>query len=535
MKRNLIKGLCVFGFAITLAGCLSDPYEKNQQQIRDKLSNAKVENINSYSELGCVSKSSESKNSVYAKKNKKRSLFRNHSKESTSQWYLAGLVDGEIAGLNTENGYSFWDIPVRGYSDLGSFIGFTPDYNLYEQTGPVTYYLDYSNGYGFAQNHPEYLLSKKTGKIYKIREDNFDTNGNWAGLNFDCFIVGKNTLYTHYSTNNNSYWSYITEENEQLVIKKSSMLEFIGDNKIYNHKDDFYGYMEGTSVVYDSHGNILMKDTIYGYNQQELNPNLEGRLPYGYEPYTQTIYTYCNDSFYVLEGLEFKKYDNVIFGYAFDGNYWDSNSNYCYLIDDEGKYSVGKKSDDEIVAIKRQGAGDTDYYWGDSFGLNTIYKKTGADIGGYVCYDEVGSCVTIEQMWDISSNDGIYSFGDGYFLCGGCTYKKSDLYTIEIVKSLGLNDVQGQTIYRDEYVYYITKDYKLAKCNLIDDADMEIDTGGYKIKEISQDSLGNIIISGYDSSFQEFTGYLDENDKVAFTPTNMSNGEYDIIYMSPIN
>lgn len=44
------------------------------------------------------------------------------------------------------------------------------------------------------------------------------------------------------------------------------------------------------------------------------------------------------------------------------------------------------------------------------------------------------------------------------------------------------------------------------------------------------------VVSGYDqSSFKEFTGYLNDNDEVIFEPTKTREGEYDVIYMNPIN
>lgn len=107
---------------------------------------------------------------------------------------------------------------------------------------------------------------------------------------------------------------------------------------------------------------------------------------------------------------------------------------------------------------------------------------------------------------------------------GTYTYKYSTLV-------LGIDTIGA---IRNKYIYYVTSDYKLMKYDFVEKTEQEIDTKGYMIKTISQDSIGNIILSGYDSSFKEFTGYLDEKDGVTFTPV-IDNGGYDVIYMNPIN
>lgn len=145
----------------------------NEQEIRDKLSNAKIENISSYSELGYVSKTSESKNASDNKNDKKRSrVSKPNYMESASRWYLAGLIGDEVAGLNTESGDSFWDIPIRTYYDLGAFIGFSLDYNTDDMAG--WHQLEYSSGCGLLDygRECEYLLSKKAGRYTKPEEKN---------------------------------------------------------------------------------------------------------------------------------------------------------------------------------------------------------------------------------------------------------------------------------------------------------------------------------------------------------------------------
>lgn len=82
---------------------------------------------------------------------------------------------------------------------------------------------------------------------------------------------------------------------------------------------------------------------------------------------------------------------------------------------------------------------------------------------------------------------------------------------------------------------YFLENYKFIKYDIIEGTYVEIETKGYQITSVSEDEYGNIVLTGYDSSFNEFTGYLNENDEVVFEPTNKGNAEYDVIYMNPIN
>lgn len=72
------------------------------------LSNAKIKDINRYSEIGCVSKKSTSKE----QKSKKRNAYQEDYSYSENDCYLAGLIDGEITGLTMDN-----EKKLLGYSD----------------------------------------------------------------------------------------------------------------------------------------------------------------------------------------------------------------------------------------------------------------------------------------------------------------------------------------------------------------------------------------------------------------------------------
>lgn len=512
-------------FATT--GCQSQ-----QEKYNSMLSNAKIKNIESYSRLGYVSKSISTN-----KKNGRKNAWGSYSHKQTSKSYLAGLVGERVTGLNLSNGSSFWDIPISTYCDLGDFIGFTPEGFGAQNDG---YDINNVKSCGFV-NELVYILSKKTGKIYCMKRDD-------QGISAIPFIYGSKVLYTKY----NSYWATVTEENEQLVITKSNMLQYLGEKL----SGTSYGYDEN-GMFFDKHGNILIDGKIYGYDQKALEPNIKTDMPYGYEPFTNTFYTYCDDSFYVLEGLEFKKYDNVIFGYSFG-----EDPKYFYYTDKQGKYKVG-------------------YEEGHSWeGGRLLYHGFGVDL-----LSMPGKKVFQNYYW-ISNDFGMQyqeCGSTGGFNIGSGLYEKLDSYTYLPIGRDNDYLYRSDSIWRDQYVYYLknkdeypssssqssyydggssTPDIevsdhyegsdwnvegstfeaslygnnKFMKYDVIEDVETEIDTKGYEIRALSEDEYGNIVLSGFDhSSFKEFTGYLNDNDEVVFEPTKTREGEYDVIYMNPIN
>lgn len=470
--------------------------QSQQEKYNSMLSNAKIKDIESYSQLGYISKTSPS-----SKRNGRKNAYRTE-KWSKTQFYLAGMIGDDVVGLDLSNGNSFWDVPISIFSDLGNFIGFSPEYS----TDKESYDLKQVKGVGLDGDEihetGDYLLSKKTGKIYKCNDYN-EHLLQYVGLLSNSFINGEKVLYGFYQGEGDGYWAMITEENEQLAIKKSGMLNFLIDGHFLYQ----YGY------YFDKYGNVLtgsdqLIGTIYGYDQKILTTNIEVDMPYGYEPFTNTIYTYHDSCFYVLDGLEFKKYDNIIFGYSFgdDGRYF-------YYADEQGKYKVGY---DEKNA---------------SHSHNSIYQeRVSSDGNTYFDVKEEESLYGAYEGIE-GSKDSLTFYGN-CCLVGGALYEKLGEYTYLKV----LRDIPSCSSYvrRDQYMYYL-EDYKFMKYNVIEDTTIEIDAQGYQIKTMSEDQYGNIVLTGYDSSFNEFTGYLSENDEVVFEPTNKGNAEYDVIYMNPIN
>lgn len=513
-----------------MQGCdNASPLENYADKIRQTLANSNVRDIKNYSALGYVEKK-EDKSGAKGRKNKI-----SHQANSSNPYYLAGLVDGTVKGLDFSSGESSWNIPIEVYVDLGGFIGFSPE-GYGAETHVLNGYVGYGINTGSYDFQIQYLLSKKTGKIY--------SNDNIArgGIDLKDFISGSEVLYAKIidgSGSDSENWATIIEENNQLVITKNNMLKLISDQIPESKGDKF--------------GNILVGNRVYAYNQTVITFDVDPEAALDYDPYMGIIFTYANDSFYVLNGLEFEKYDNIIFGYDFP-EYDTNRSRYGYCIDEDGKY---------FIAHDEEGL--------NSFEPEQLYKKTideredskyNEETGSYesfLCsyerYEMIeGFCARpfLSKEYELTaSDDYVITQGNGaghvYFPFFNM-YRKLDTYTyanLTVNLPAQLRDGVEYYAFRNKYCYYVDSSYNLMKYDFKsavfpnetiseETGKSQIDTQGYQIKTIKEDWAGNLVVEGYDSTFNEFTGYLDENDKITFVPANDNQG-YSTVYMDAIN
>ena len=420
---------------------------------------------------------------------------------------MAGMIKGEVKGFEFENGSNSWNVPIEFFADYGDFVAFTPDYSS-DDTSEISseggnkgqHMLNYVSGFGLGKdnNYYEYLLSKKSGKIYQVY-DNYDSDDS-VEFNIFKYIPGSEILYANIEKKETGeqYWAIISEENDQLKITKSNMLEFLSND---------YGDISEDDCYFDKYGNALKGYEVYGYNQKKIQAGFVPGLSVQYNDYLGIIYRYFDGSFYVLEGLEFKKYDDIIFGYLFSFTGHEP-SNYCYYLNENGDYEIHHDENESYDS-------STLYAFdGKNEGMNNDSFKKGymKDVHVYEDYHVVSENI----------------FGEGYGL-----FKKTGEYTYVPLKRSGLTSLNDEApIFRDNFVYCLNGS-DLTKYDFVNDSTIKIDCGDYQIKKISEDSRGNIVLTGYDPSFKEFKGYLNEDDEVSFEPVNDS--QYDVIYMNPIN
>lgn len=186
---------------------------------------------------------------------------------------------------------------------------------------------------GFVGNQAaNYLLSKESGNIYCLSKG--DASKDPCSL-FSGYVIGSKILYGF----SDGFWKIISEEDGKLKIENSDMVNFLlGETEDYVIDSG----RRKSKYRFDKYGNILAGNKIYGYSQKVLTPDFGSDLTYEFDPYLGIIYTFYQGAFYVLEGLEFKKYNGVIFGAGLGSD--DGFSNYFYACDEEGDYKIGYDS-----------------------------------------------------------------------------------------------------------------------------------------------------------------------------------------------
>lgn len=164
------------------------------------LDNAEVQKFDSYTSLGFgtqeAEEKSEEKTSRKLSKIKKQYNFRDgpYSYYSSDQPFtLIGSTDGKIENLQVSLGNRMQGINIDSYCDLPGFIGFSYGDRHDDKYHLTTFMSDYELGcpcWNWKRDtNPQYLLSKKTGKIYDFTKASSD-------LNLDCtFIGGSGALY----------------------------------------------------------------------------------------------------------------------------------------------------------------------------------------------------------------------------------------------------------------------------------------------------------------------------------------------------
>ena len=173
-KRSLLLTLSLFG----IASCSKKPVS---------LDNVKVQKFDSYTSLGYGSQkaeeNSEEKTSHKFSKIKKRCNFQHGPLSSDQPFTLIGGTDGKIENLQVSLGDQMQGINIDSYCDLPGFIGFSygdnHEGNKYSlqtclRNDESELYPCWACWNWYGDTNPQYLLSKKTGKIYDFAKASSD-------------------------------------------------------------------------------------------------------------------------------------------------------------------------------------------------------------------------------------------------------------------------------------------------------------------------------------------------------------------------
>lgn len=476
-KRSLLLTLSLFG----IASCSKKPVS---------LDNVKVQKFDSYTSLGYGSQkaeeNAEEKTSHKFSKIKKRNNFSDdpcHVLSSDQPFTLIGSTDGKIENLQVSLGDQMQGINIGSYCDLPGFIGFSYGDNHEGNKYQLYTFLrnETSEGYPcwnwYGDTNPQYLLSKKTGKIYDFAKASSD-----LGL-APVFLGGSSALYVKPDLNRiptqegkesvavdntkesvavdntNVDWSYyrlVEADNELFFNRAFSYNAFLSLGRM---KGDKYGnFLTEKSEVITTEGQIKRAEEF------PLNP-----VAFQYDWYFDLIYTQINGEFYYLnEKSELVKADGRI-----------------------GCVTKGESEVDEDMVDKLAG---------ESYGNSLIVEDS--NVKYYYNY-LMQSVVKIKILSDFS-------------------YSVSFIHRIFQEDSLVANGMM-----------YFLRDSKIYQYNPITDSEKELQVDGYRLNDLSLDDYGNVKVTGYDSSLSSFTGYLMKDGTISMKPV-ITDG-YMTYSLTPLN
>lgn len=280
------------------------------------LDNAEVQKFDSYTSLGFgtqeAKEKSEEKTSRKLSKIKKQYNFRDGhiSRHLSDQPFtLVGSTDDKIENLQVSLGNRMQGINIKSYCDLPGFIGFS--YGN-EYSGDKYYFYTVFPDYQF-RNCPcwewgrdtnttqQYLLSKKTGKIYDFTKASSD-----LGLD-STFIGGSGALYakpaligTPEHEEDECYYRLVEEDNELFFNRAFSYNVF---SSLGGKSGDKYGnFLTEKGEIVTTDGQIKRAEAFS-----------LGAVAFQYDWYFDLFYTQIKGEYYYLnEKSELVKADGKI-------------------------------------------------------------------------------------------------------------------------------------------------------------------------------------------------------------------------------
>lgn len=315
IKRSLLLTLSLFG----IVSCSKEPVS---------LDNVKVQKFDSYTSLGYGSQkaeeNSEEKTSHKFTKIKKQYNFRDdpyYVLSSDQPFTLIGSIDGKLENLQVSLGDQMQGINIDSYCDLPGFIGFSYGDNHEGDKYYLHTYLRYDGldgselypyWYWYRDSNPQYLLSKKTGKIYDFSKASSD-----LGLD-SVFLGGSSALYVKPDLNRTPTQEGKEPETANNTNVDGSYYRLVeADNELFFNRAFSYNVFSSLGIMNgDKYGNFLTEKseviTTEGQIKRAeafpLNP-----VVFQYDWYFDLIYTQIKGEFYYLnEKSELVKADGKI-------------------------------------------------------------------------------------------------------------------------------------------------------------------------------------------------------------------------------
>ena len=316
-KKSLLLTLSLFG----IVSCSKEKEDKTTLS----LDNAKVQKFDSYTSLGFgtqkAEEKSEEKTSRKFSKIKKQYNFKDGPYlyySSDQPFTLIGSTDGKIENLQISLGDQMQGINIDSYCDLPGFIGFSygdhhdgDKYYLY--TFLKNYELESYPCWNWKRDaNPQYLLSKKTGKIYDFAKASSD-----LGLD-SVFLGGSGALYVKPDFSHTPI--QVGKESESVDLTNVDWCYYRlveADNELFfNRAFSYNAFSSLGRMSGDKYGNFLTEKseiiTTAGQIKRAEAFSLDA-VAFQYDWYLDLIYTQIKGEYYYLnEKSELVKVDGRI-------------------------------------------------------------------------------------------------------------------------------------------------------------------------------------------------------------------------------
>lgn len=316
-KKSLLLTLSLFG----IVSCSKEKDDKPTLS----LDNAKVQKFDSYTSLGFgtqkAEEKSEEKTSHKFSKIKKQYNFKdgpylNYS--SDQPFTLIGSTEGKIENLQISLGNQMQGINIDTYCDLPGFIGFSYGDNFngekyYLYTFLKNYELESYPCWNWKRDaNPQYLLSKKTGKIYDFAKASSD-----LGLD-SVFLGGSDALYVKPDFSHAPIQEGKESESVDLTNVDWCYYRLVeADNELFfNRAFSYNAFSSLGRMSGDKYGNFLTEKseiiTTAGQIKRAEEFSLDA-VAFQYDWYLDLIYTQIKGEYYYLnEKSELVKVDGRI-------------------------------------------------------------------------------------------------------------------------------------------------------------------------------------------------------------------------------
>ncbi len=476
--------------------------------------NFKLENISDYSAIGFAAFSSEKKQTKT-----RRSGKQNKNEEITdiqactlgslmedeytipkvnyeSPFILAGFANDKVEKLGFKNGNNESNFTIDYFGNVGDFIFFHPfsenSDNCFEENGKKGYRL-YSPFHSRSLKYIDvpfredcYLLSKKSGKIYKYSED-FDYFRFWSG---------GGVMYVLLSGNNfdSTILYKVVEENESL--------NFVG-TKIPSS----YIQQEGYGI--DKYGNFLTSKGIITTDMKNHEfTSYFGGGSFVLNGEDEIVYFSddCLTSYVLDSNGEFVESDNALRGLCFGQTGYQYNSNMQVSKEDYLKEIVNYFSDSSPYVYLTYNKSDC------IVGTNGVILENGGESNfKKVIYQNEEYAYDQHMQRYLLDERGFYIFDDA--------------------KGNNIISSAYETILRGNSVYYY-QNSELHKFDMSTEID-EMLSLDYTITSLGVDEYGRITVDCLDDSFNQFVGYLEMDDTISLEAKEVSEVSNYVLY--PVN